>query len=611
MPGLVGFIAKPDSTPLGAELDAMVDTMLHEKTYRSKKTRLPEIGVAVGWIGHPDSFSDCMPVWNEAKNILLMFTGEDFSGRDHAARLRSAGHRWTEGNASYLVHLYEEHGDEFLEHLNGTFAGVIVDQRSKRVLLFNDRYGLSRIYFHEDARGFWFASEAKALLRVIPALKKFDEQSLAEFFTYGCPLDNRSLFADVSLLPAAAKWSFTTDGQTRATYFSVHAWAEQLPLAPDEFVRQYAETLAAIVPRYFNGKQQVAASITGGLDSRLVAAWAPRKPYLIPSYTFSGMYNKCCDALIGERVAKAWQQYHHTIVLEKGFFADFPALAKRSVYYTDGAQDVTGAASLYVNRRAREIAPVRVTGNYGDEVMRDNTTLRASKVRPVALAGDFAAKVAATAGALKPASNQPRLSFILGKQVPWLHFARLAIEQSQLTIRTPFLDNALVRLQYRCPPACQRSIDLALTLIAKGDPTMVRFATDRGHAGDKRRLWGKPLEWWQAITTRADYMYDYGMPQAMVGRAETIGNWKAERLFLGRHKYYHFRTWYARELATYVKEVLLDSRTLGREHLNRSAVERVVQEHTSAKANHTLEIHRLLTYELTHRQFIDAPRAQA
>jgi asparagine synthase (glutamine-hydrolysing) len=278
------------------------------------------------------------------------------------------------------------------------------------------------------------------------------------------------------------------------------------------------------------------------------------------------------------------------------------------VFYTDGTQDVTGAPSLFVNRLAREVAPVRVTGNYGDEVMRDNTTLKTAPLREEILTKEFATMVRSATLTLAAEHLTPRLSFILRKQVPWLHYARLAVEQTQLTVRTPFLDNDIVRLQFRCPPVFQKSVGFALSLIAAGDPRMAHIPTDRGHAAPQRRNWGRPREWWQALLIRAEYFYDYGMPQAAVGRCENIGPWNVERLFLGRHKYYHFRTWYRHELAAYVKEMLLDPRTLGRDHLDRGTVERMVTDHTTGRGNYTVEIHKLLTYELIYRQLIDSTR---
>jgi asparagine synthase (glutamine-hydrolysing) len=75
---------------------------------------------------------------------------------------------------------------------------------------------------------------------------------------------------------------------------------------------------------------------------------------------------------------------------------------------------------------------------------------------------------------------------------------------------------------------------------------------------------------------------------------------------MGRHKIFHFRLWYKTVLAKYVKEILLDPRTLARPYLERSGVEAVVNGHLKGNRNFTIEIHRLLSLELLHRVFVDA-----
>ena len=79
-----------------------------------------------------------------------------------------------------------------------------------------------------------------------------------------------------------------------------------------------------------------------------------------------------------------------------------------------------------------------------------------------------------------------------------------------------------------------------------------------------------------------------------------------ERLFLGRHKFYHFRYWYRTALARYLRDVLLDPRSLSRPYLDRVMLERMVQGHVTGSANYTLELHRLLTLELIQRTLIES-----
>jgi asparagine synthase (glutamine-hydrolysing) len=96
------------------------------------------------------------------------------------------------------------------------------------------------------------------------------------------------------------------------------------------------------------------------------------------------------------------------------------------------------------------------------------------------------------------------------------------------------------------------------------------------------------------------------MPQWMARLDHSFSMLHLERLFLGRHKFCHFRVWYRDHLADYVREVLLDSRTLSRSYFDRAVLQKMVQGHLDGVANYTTEIHRLLTIELLHRIFVDA-----
>ena len=78
------------------------------------------------------------------------------------------------------------------------------------------------------------------------------------------------------------------------------------------------------------------------------------------------------------------------------------------------------------------------------------------------------------------------------------------------------------------------------------------------------------------------------------------------RVFLGRHKPFHFRVWYRDALSEYVRETLLDSRALSRPYLNRNGLEATVRGHLNGHRNYTAEIHKVLTLELIHRLFIDS-----
>jgi len=607
MPGIAGIIGRGPSGEKQPALDLMLKCMLHEPAYRWGHFLPEKSGLAAGWVCHPGSFSDCQPIWNERRDVCLLFAGEHYADNGAWEQIKSAAPRGAADDASGLVRLYEAHGMRFFEMLNGTFSGVLLDLREEKIFLFNDRHGLNRVYYHEGAGRLFFSSEAKSLLKVLPQTRQFDEQSLGEWLSCGCALQNRSLFRGISLLPPASVWIFSRDGKVKKqTYFDSSAWESQPALSPAEFSDQLEHTFPRVLMRYTKGSQPLGMSLTGGLDGRMIMAWARPDRGQLPCYTFNGSYRECADLRLARRIAAACGQPHETITVGHQFLEQFPQLAEQSVYITDGAMDVTGAVELYVNRLARHIAPVRLTGNYGSEILRRHVAFKPRALPPEMLAPDFSPRVAAAVRAYSEASAGNRLSFIAAKQVPWHHYARFAIEQSQITMRSPFLDNDLVALAYQAPPLLAASLKPSLQLIAQGNPLLGRIPTDRGITFPADRMSNRVHRSLQEFLAKAEYAYDYGMPDWLARMDHCLAPFRLEKLFLGRQKFYHFRTWYRHQLAPFVRQVLLDPRSRSRFWVNRPWLERMVQAHLRGAANHTLAIHKLLSLELLQRVLLES-----
>jgi asparagine synthase (glutamine-hydrolysing) len=604
MPGIVGIIGPGNPKESAIEHQQMLTCLLHEPFYVSGNYVNERLGLWLGWVAHEHSFSDCNPIWNETKDICLIFTGEDFTDAAEINNLKRKGHEFNSENAGYLVHWYEEMGLDFIGRLNGCFSGVLVDLRKESAVLFNDRFGLSRIYYHEHKGSLYFSSEAKSLLKVFPKLRQLDPQSVAETFSCGCVLQDRTLFSGISLLPSGSRWESNATGTiSKHRYFKPDTWEAKPLLSEQEFYQQLKATFANLLPRYFKGSQQVAMSLTGGLDGRMMMAWEKRAPGELPCYTFGSSYRDCSDVRIARKVAKVCQQSHKTIEVGRDFFAQFPSLAEKSVYLSDGTMDVIGSVELYVNKIARQIAPVRLTGNYGSEIVRGNVAFKANFRNESALQPEFAQWVKEAAATYHAERQCHWLTFIAFKQVPWHHYSRLSVEQSQLTLRSPYLDNDLIALMYQAPSyEFVLNKEASLRLIMEGNADLAKIPTDRGLLYKPTPVLGKLRHLFDEFTVKAEYAYDYGMPQRVAQIDHIFAPLHLERLFLGRHKFYHFRVWYRDQLAEYVKSVLLDTKTLERSFFRKALLEEMVNAHVKGNRNYTLEIHRALTLELLQRQ---------
>jgi len=611
MPGITGIISKTQREKHEEDVQQMVACMMHESFYTSGLYTNELMGVYAGWVCHEGSFSDCMPVMNEKKNLVLIYFGENFADKELFDELKAKHHKFDNFNATYLIHLYEDKGIDFLQDLNGWFSGILVDINAGKVFLFNDRYGMQRIYYSETKDAFYFSSEAKALLKICPELRKIELKGLGEYLSCNCVLENRTLFKNIFLLPGAAAWNFQQNGSlTKECYFKPDVWENQPWLEKEFFYEKVKETFLKILPRYFRSNQKIGISLTGGLDTRIIMANIALSEGKYPCYTFGGMYRDCFDVIVARKVADVCNQTHQVLHIEQKFLSNFQNYAEKTVYITDGYLDVQGSPEIYINRLAREIAPIRMTGNFGGEILRGIGGLLKSSSPPQNLfSSDFRnylKEAERTVTGLYQGVNNT-MSFNLFTEIPWFRNNRLASEQSQLTPRSPYMDNDLVALMYRAPMGIRSrdNREFSLRFIVDGNSALSAIPTDRGFGGNTIFPFSNLAQLYYEFLVKAEYAYDYGMPNWLAKLDYVFIFMHFEKLFLGHHKFSHFRIWYRNELANYIKAVLLDERTLSRPYLNRKTVEETVHGHTKGYSNNTTAITKLLTIELIHRLLIE------
>jgi asparagine synthase (glutamine-hydrolysing) len=604
MPGLAGIITSKPAEKARRELARMMEAMRHEPFYRSGTWTDDSLGVYVGWMERGDPGRVAMPQQSEDGQRILMFSGEEFPAPGAVQALRDHGHRFGSERNAHLIHQAEEDAS-FPSNLNGNFHGLIVDRVQQSATLFNDRHASRRVYFHETEDAFYFAAEAKAILAVKPELRALDPRGLGEYMSCGCVLQNRSLFKGIEILPWASAWRFRHARlQSRGTYFRDENW-EQEPLAPAEFYMQLQSVFARNLPRYFDHNACVGLSLTGGLDTRMMLAWHKPAPHSVPCYTFGGPYRDSRDVRIARRVAEACGQSHQVIPVGSEFLDRFAHYAERTVFLTDGATGVHQAPDLYVNELARTIAPIRLTGNYGDEVIRRSVVFRPSALNDQVFQPEFV-DAAAHAHSTYAEEFDGSLKDAATRQVSWFFCGLAYLESSQVEMRSPYLDNEYIQTLHRAPSGALSAGDVRVRMIRNGDPRLGRIRTDLGYAGRGGPVAMAASRFWNRATMRAEYAFENGDPAWVPALDRAILRGSFEKTFVGIHKFTHFGRWYGESLAGYVREMLLDSRSLGRPYLNSRGVEALVEEHVSGAANHTPSIHKLITLEYIHRLFVDA-----
>lgn len=606
MPGIVGLISKRQRGKVENELRLMIDCMMHEPSYSSGVYINDSLGVYVGWICHEGSFSDCMPIFNEEKNLILIFSGENFADRETITGLRGRGHQFDVDSSSYLIHLFEEEGDKFYQILNGWFCGVLVDLRKNKVALFNDRYSMGRIYFYEGEDEFLFSSEAKALLKVRPELRQVNFEGLGEFFLCGCPLNNKSLYSKIYAMPGGSVWGFEHGRKAeKKSFFRPSDWEGQPLLAKEVSYERLKDTFERILPRYFRAKQKIGLSLTGGLDTRMILAYKGTPPGMLPCYTFGGLQRDTNDVKIPREIAAACGETHEVIRIDESFFKDFPYHAEKTIYVTDGNFDICGSHEMYLNKRAAQIAPIRMTGNYGSEVLRSVSTFKKTPMFEEVFNRDFNKYLSMAEEQFDNMERVHRLHFTVFREIPWHLYGWFNAADSQLTFRTPYMDNELVKLLFQVSQEVRCSNNVSMRLISDGSEFLSQFITDRGMRIDRPSLFGKIHHLVEEIAFKAEYFTNVGMPSWSGCSEKILELLGIEKLLLGRQQFLFYGKWFRRELGEYIQGVLLESRSVKRPYLNGKILERVVKDHLTGKCNYLNEIDKLVSAELVYRLLIE------
>lgn len=598
MPGIAGLITTRPRQWAEAQLQRMVKSLRHESFYRTGTWIDEGLGVYVGWTAIEGSYCDGMPLRDSDGDLTLVFSGEEYGNRDI---LRGS-------DRSDCESLMRVAGSDagFPLSLDGLFHGLLADAKSGSAMLFNDRYGMHRLCYHESRDAFYFAAEAKAILAARPDLKVPSPQGLGEFLACSCVLENRTIFKDIAVIPAGSKWIFRNGSLAqRQTYFHPDEWEKPSALDMESFYRGLKESLEKSLPAYFKGSQQTGVALTGGMDTRVILAQHGPFERPVPMYTFGGMFRDCQDVRIAREVAATCGQTHQVITVGDEFLRKFPHYAERTVYLTEGGVDVYRASDLYVSERARQIAPAKVVGTYGSEIVRHAVMFKPMLPAAGLFQGDMISNVRQAYDTYAAIRRVHPVTFAAFRQSPWYHHGVLALEQTQLTVRSPFLANDFVAAVYRAPKSMQADVDVRLRLIADGNVALARIASDRAVGGTRGPVASAIARAYAEFTFKAEYACDYGMPQWAARMNSWVKPLQLERIFLGRHKFLHYRVWYRDLLSKYVQEILLDPRTLQRPFLQRGQVEAMVKGHVRGTRNSTTAIHKLLTLELLFRQFFD------
>ena len=371
MCGIAGILNLDGPGPLdAAELHRMAAVLSHRGPDDADVYLNPAgiCGLAHSRLAVIDLTGGAQPLANHDKTLWIAYNGECYNFRQLRSDLEQRGHQFhTNSDTEVVLHLYQEYGPNCVDHIRGMFALAIWDQANRQLFLARDRLGQKPLYYATHNGRFLFASECKAILQTQDFPRRPHHAAIAQYLLFQYVPSPLTAFTDIAELPPAHTLTITTDNHTNPIprcYWSVPSqptFEGTFTEAADRIRAQLTEAthlrLVSDVP--------LGAFLSGGLDSTVIVGLMSQtqaEPVKTCSISFTAdKYNELPFArLAADRFSCA----HHEQIVTPNCL---DAIDKLSYYYDEPFADCSALPTYYLAQLARSQVTVALTGDGGDE----------------------------------------------------------------------------------------------------------------------------------------------------------------------------------------------------------------------------------------------------
>jgi asparagine synthase (glutamine-hydrolysing) len=377
--------------------------------------RAPGLALAMRRLSIIDLPGGQQPIWNEARDVAVVFNGELYNYREVRARLTRLGHRFTtQSDTEVLVHGWEEWGEECLTELRGMFAFAIADFRKHYtsgpiLFLARDPLGIKPLYYTQTSDGFAFASEVGALMASGIVSKRISQDALTSYLLFGSVSEPVTMYESVFSLPPGHRVLLYIPDRRKLP--RPHPWwdprrspAAKDPRRPQTFsaaVTALRPLLQDSVRAHLIADVPVGLFLSSGLDSGAIAAFAGREHKGIQSFTLAFPGTTYDESALTRVVANRCGTQHTEVPLDGDAI---PARLDEALAALD-QPTMDGINTYFVSWAARQVGlKVALSGLGGDELFGGYSTFADSpRLSRLASAARFfpAALRSATSGMLR------------------------------------------------------------------------------------------------------------------------------------------------------------------------------------------------------------------
>lgn len=313
MCGIAGIIKFDNSKIDESVLDSMAKAMEHRGPDGQGIFNESSVGFVHRRLSIIDPNSGHQPMVRENGSLVITFNGEIYNYLELRQELESYYDFDTDSDTEVLMYAFKHWGRECLKKLTGMFAFAILDKKRNSIFIARDRVGIKPLFYSQvEGKGFYFASELKALIK---ALDKpiIDPSAVADFFRWQYIPTPKSIYKNVYKLEPGHYLEIDIENNTidKQCYWKINPIQDH-NLTDQEWLQELNETLDRIIKLYVRSDVPFGAFLSGGVDSSLVSALMS-KVLDNPVKTFSIGFNedKHSELVYAQQAANVIKSDHY------------------------------------------------------------------------------------------------------------------------------------------------------------------------------------------------------------------------------------------------------------------------------------------------------------
>ncbi len=333
-----------------------------------------------------DVTAESPPFPNEDESIWSICNGQIYNAPDLTDELVAKGHTLrTKTDTEVLPHLYEEHGADLVERLNGMFAFAVWDEPRGRLLLARDRAGEKPLFYWTDGDELVFASDLRAFL-VHPRIPKaIDPVALRRYLTHDYVPAPLSPLAGVRKLPAGHLLIAEDSKVTIKQYWDLADYFVQPELArrsTTDLADELDHRLAQAVRRRSRSDVPFGLFLSGGIDSSAVLSYlAEQQGDGVPVFSIGHTEKNFDEASMAEITARHFKADFNQLILDESDLAD--GLRRVGPGLGEPLGDASTIPSHLLALFARQKVKVILSGEGADELFAGYPTYIGNRVAEI------------------------------------------------------------------------------------------------------------------------------------------------------------------------------------------------------------------------------------